>query len=219
MCSQYVVSLRSEVIKEKFQDLKISQDFSINEKILPSKEAPCFVVSQQELKLVKMKFSMVPAWSQEPKVKFATHNARIETVEQKPTWKSVFLNQHCVIPMAGFFESVYTGPKAGHVIQFKDVAEQPLYAAGVFDFWKNDPDPNKHFFSFSILTEEPTSFIVENGHDRSPIFLNEKFVKEWCALKSMNSAETKQNLAQWSYKPELKVEIERPLKPGWEKRI
>jgi len=219
MCSQYTLKFRSEDLRQLLPEIKLSQEFSISEKALPSKEAPVIVFGHELLKLVKMKFSMVPSWSKEPKVKFATHNARIESVEEKPTWKSVILNQHCVVPMSGFCESVYAGRLAGNIVEFKQDSDRLLFAAGVFDFWNNDPDPSKHFFSFSILTEEPTAFILENGHDRSPIFLDEKHVKDWCSLKSNNYTEIKRKLADWSLKPELKVEVDRPLKAGWEKRI
>jgi putative SOS response-associated peptidase YedK len=219
MCSQFELVCLSEAITESFPELAFAKNFEISQRFLPATAGPVIVAQDHQLKLVKMKFSMVPSWSKEPKVKFATHNARIESVEEKPTWKSVFLNQHCVVMMTGFFESVYTGPLAGHVIQFKQAQGKTLFAAGVFDFWNNDPDSSKHFFSFSILTEEPTPFILENGHDRSPIFLDEKYVKDWCSLKSNSYAETKRKLADWSLKPDLKVEVERPLKAGWEKRI
>ncbi len=218
MCSQYTLNVRSEDLRKNFTDIQLAQDFLISDRMLPSKDSAVIVFGQDKLKLVKMKFSMIPSWSREPKVKFATHNARIESVEEKPTWRSVFLNQHCAVPMSGFFESVYEGPLAGNVIQFKQKDDSPLYAAGVFDFWKNDPDPLKHFFSFSILTEEPTPFILHQGHDRSPVFLNVNYVKDWCALKSTSYVDTKRNLANWSLKPDLKVEVERPLKAGWENR-
>lgn len=219
MCSQFELVCASEAINESFPELAFAKKFKISQRFLPSTEGAVFVAPGNQLKFVKMKFSMVPSWAKEPKVKFATHNARIESVEEKPTWKSVFLNQHCVVPMTGFFESVYTGSLAGHIIQFKESSDRLLYAAGVFDFWNNDPDPSKHFFSFSILTEEPTPFILNHGHDRCPIFLDEKYVKDWCALKSTSYLETKQKLAEWSLKPDLKVEVERSLKSGWEKRI
>ena len=92
MCSQYTLKFRSEDLRQLLPEIKLSQEFSIPEKALPSKEAPVIVFGHELLKLVKMKFSMVPSWSKEPKVKFATHNARIESVEECATWKSVILN-------------------------------------------------------------------------------------------------------------------------------
>jgi len=219
MCSQYELVSLSDAITESFPELIFAKNFKIAQRFLPSTQTPVLVADGEQLKLVKMKFSLVPSWSKDPKVKFATHNARIEGIEEKPTRKGPFLTQHCVVPMSGFFESVYTGPHAGNVIQFKEASGDLLFAAGLFDFWHNDSDSSQHFFSFTILTEEPTLFILENGHDRSPIFLDKSHVKDWCALKSNSFSETKAELARWSIKTHLRLETERPLKAGWEKRI
>ena len=218
MCSQYEVQLDTDQLKTELPELVLTGSMKSVERLLPSKMAPVIVLQDQQLRLVKMKFSLVPSWSKEPKVKFATHNARIESVHEKPTWKKPFLQQHCVVPLTGFFESVYEGPHQGHIIEFKQTSENYMYAAGIFDHWHADPDSTKHFFSYSILTEEPTKFILENGHDRTPIFLNPKNVKDWCSLQSNSFDEVKNKLTPWIQRPNLKTLIERPLKAGWEKR-
>jgi putative SOS response-associated peptidase YedK len=218
MCSQFELLSLSQTFHETFPELSFKKDFEIVQRSLPSMESAVLVVDQGCLKLVKMRFSLVPSWSKESKVKFATHNARIESVQEKPTWKKPFLSQHCAVPLTGFFESAYTGPLAGNIIQFKNESDELLFAAGVFDHWGNDPDPKNHFFSFSILTEEPTPFILSNGHDRTPIFLKRAHVKDWCSFHSNDFDETKKQLAEWSMKPPLKVLPERALKAGWEKR-
>ncbi len=264
MCAQFALKIKANDLSIKygiqvpesfFKVNSINQQGFIQARYLPYTMAPTIVLGRNadELKLVPMSFSLVPSWSKEPKVKFATHNARIETVIEKPTWKIPFQKNHCVIPMTGFFESAYEGPLAGHIIQFQSKphtqpqfkpkpqsqsqalpqvqnitlpelqlsdSELPdtelMFAAGVFDCWKN-PINNEKMFSFAILTTTPTDFILKNGHDRSPIFLNFNSVAEWLELPK-----TKNNsldfIKSHQYNPLLQVQIDRPLKPGWEKR-
>lgn len=182
---------------------------------LPYQKAPVIVSENQntpeiKYKITSMGFSLVPSWSKEAKVKFATHNARIESVLEKPTWKTPFLKQHCVIPISNFYESVYEGPLQGNVISFHKPHHELLFAAGLFDRWNES-------FSFSILTTEPTPFILEHGHDRCPIFLKLDQAKEWLSLKD-DGAKMQSFLLNEFEKPELDVSVHRPLKAGWEKR-
>lgn len=216
MCAQFTIKAK----KDDFQSLGFAVPESLNEideRFLPSKFAPVVVKSNTELKLTGMRFSLIPSWSKEPKVKFATHNARIETVLEKPTWRKPFESQHCVVPMTGFFESVYEGEKAGNIIQFHNSEKSILLAAGIFDHWVNPKNKQDNFFSFSILTTEPTKYILENGHDRSPLFLSLADSKEWLHLTG-DPKEQVQFLSDRTLRPDLTVTIDRPLKAGWEKR-
>ncbi len=163
-----------------------------------------------------MSFSLIPSWSKELKVKFATHNARLETVTEKPIWKTPFLSQHCLIPLTSFFESVYEVPLAGNIIQFTESKNDLLFAAGLFDAWK-DPVANRNIFSFSILTTDPTAFIKDHGHDRSPIFLIFENAKTWLDLRN-DTNKMVEFLAISNLRPDLIVQIDRSLKAGWEKR-
>lgn len=212
MCSQYGFAIKYKRLK----DLGISVaygDGEINERFMPYTKVPVVVQTSQGLKLTPMNFSLVPAWSKEPKVKFATHNARIETVIEKPAWREPFQSKHCLVPMTSFYESVYQGPHAGHIISF---SSDLMFAAGLFDVWTN-PENREQLFSCTIITTEPSKFILENGHDRSPIFLNFEEGKQWLGLRAPEKEMVDFLLTKNVY-PDLQVSRDRALKPGWEKR-
>jgi putative SOS response-associated peptidase YedK len=123
------------------------------------------------------------------------------------------------VPLSGFYESVYEGPLAGNIIRFSPKAGGLLWAAGIFDFWQNPQSEEKGFFSFAILTREPSSFILDHGHDRTPIFVKSPAHSNWLSNINKNPGEISRDLIAEYYHPELVVEVERPLKPGWEKRL
>lgn len=201
---------------------------SIEERFLPYTKVPVIVKAIDGLKLTAMNFSLVPAWSKEPKVKFATHNARIETITEKPAWRDPFAKKHCLIPMTYFCESVYQGPHAGHIILFSresgtlaNGAQPLLFAAGLFDVWIN-PQNKEQLFSCAIITIAPSTFILENGHDRSPVFLNFDDATTWLNLNAHSGSSEKEMvdfLLTKNIYPDLQITRDRPLKPGWEKRI
>lgn len=220
MCAQFSLKIKAQDFSTKYK-ITIPEDLpDINDGFLPYKKSYVIVQSKSKLKLVRMNFSLIPSWSKEPKVKFATHNARIESVLEKPTWKKPFLSQHCIIPMTSFFESVYTGPVQGNVIAFSQADEQVLFAAGIYDVWKNPNNVTEILYSFSILTTEPSDVILNHGHDRSPIFLNYLDTLKWLDLKSSNYTDNQlvEFLKTHHQKIDFKVQTDRPLKPGWEKK-
>lgn len=213
MCAQFSLQVAAEELRNL--GITVSSTLEgIDERFLPYTKIPVIVQMPQGLKLTPMNFSLVPAWSKEPKVKFATHNARIETVTEKPAWREPFLSKHCLIPITNFFEPVYEGPHAGHIISFGQ--ESILYAAGLFDVWVN-PETKEPLFSCAILTTEPSPFILENGHDRTPIFLKLEDGKTWLTLRASEKEMVEFLLAK-NICPDLQVTRDRPLKSGWEKR-
>jgi putative SOS response-associated peptidase YedK len=218
MCAQFALKIDANQLSLKY-NVKIREDLSvIDSRYLPYAIAPVIVSSKGSNILTPMRFSLVPNWSGEPKVKFATHNARIETVTDKPTWRIPFQSKHCLVPLTSFFESVYEGPEAGHIIRFTEESDNLLCAAGIFDYWKDQVSPEKSFYSFSILTQAPPPFILEHGHDRTPIFVKDNFATEWLNLVHQDEGHIKEELLNNSYHPNLKVSIDRALKAGWEKR-
>jgi putative SOS response-associated peptidase YedK len=80
-----------------------------------------------------------------------------------------------------------------------------------------DPENGKELFSFSIMTSDPSQLIQENGHDRSPIFLKYDDAKKWLDLLDKEKEMT-MFLNEQLIHPEFDIEIDRALKPGWEKR-
>lgn len=215
MCSNYNVSVR----RKNLEDLGIKMPASLEDtdiRIWPYNNAPVIVKDDSGLRLVGMQFSLVPSFSDAPKVKYVTYNARLETVATKPAFKNAFKKMHCIAPMNGFYESVREGDFAGNVIQFKKKQDSPyLFAASIFDIWTN-PEDKKQLFSYSILTSEPSQFIKDNGHDRTPIFLNFEDAKKWLSLVDDPKAMT-DFLNTKLVHPELDIEIDRPLKEGWDK--
>ena len=217
MCAQYTLKTEAAILSGKYK-IKVADDVkNINLRFLPHSFAPVVVAEKNTPKLTTMKFSLVPAWAKEPRVKFATYNARIESITEKPTWRTPFQSQHCLVPLTAFYESVHNGPEAGHIIELSEQSDQLLFAAGLFDFWK-DPKGNQSFFSFAILTQAPSPFILAHGHDRTPVFLKGDFAFDWLTLVEKDESHIKATLLSQAYHPELKVSIDRPLKAGWEKR-
>lgn len=221
MCYSSMIQQNAKKYAEFF-DVAISP-FADSEEIqiraFPHTEFPVIVELNHRRSIKWMNYSLVPPWSESRKPKFSTYNARIETLCEKPTWREPIKNKRCLVGITSFFESCYEGSHAGNIVQFKSPRSQIWAAAGIWSEWV-DKNTGEIFDSFAIITTEPSEFIRGIGHDRSPVFLNAKDFDSWLSEETKPCGELKNFLLAHFHKlTQAEVVIERPLKPGWEKRV
>jgi putative SOS response-associated peptidase YedK len=212
MCAQFDLKILANALSLKY-GISVPEDFVFEKRVTPHSMAP--VITAQGLKM--MKFSLLPSWSKEPKVKFATHNARIETLSEKATWKIPFKKFHCLIPLTQFIEPIYIHKFAGTMVAFSQKNHELLTAAGLYDSWVNKLT-GEIIESFTIITTEPPAFVAEVGHDRCPVFLKNSAFQEWLNPQDTNSDFLKSFLIQNQETIEFAVQKDRDMRPGWEKR-
>ncbi len=219
MCAQFYPVADPEQLAKLYK-AKLDRDLQKiqwDAKVLPHGLAPVVLNSNAGLIIKPMKFSMVPSWSKDPKVKFATYNARIETVLEKPMWKKPFLSSRCIVPIVDFIEPIYIGEHAGHMMDFYELERGPLSAAAISDTWVNK-ETGEIIESFAIITGEPLPFVKTVGHDRSPFFIKHSAVEEWLSPDKKTGEELMNLLKRSRDNPGLQAKSERPMKAGWEKR-
>jgi putative SOS response-associated peptidase YedK len=119
-----------------------------------------------------MRWGMVPSWSKSFDSKFATFNARIETVDKKPTFREAWQqSQRCMIPMAGYYE--WTGDKNNKKpFYISDRDNGCLMVAGLYETWGDNQ------LSCTILTA-PANEGLHHIHHRMPIMLTPAGIKDW----------------------------------------
>jgi putative SOS response-associated peptidase YedK len=186
-------------------------------RVFPHQEFPVVLEVHGERRVEWMVYSLIPKWSKERKPKFATYNARLETLCEKATWKAPIQTQRCLVGLTSFFESCYQGSHAGNIVEFVEETGDIIAAAGIYEQWM-DPSTGEVVDSFAIITSEPMPFIKDVGHDRSPVFVNPKYYGDWLKPQKMSCDEARSFLLEAKLVPTLKVDIERPLRPGWERR-
>lgn len=193
-------------------------------RVYPHGQYPIFKQGDELVTAELSNYSLIPHWSKERRPKFATYNARLETLAEKPTWREPLMSSHCLVPLTSFFESCYQGSHAGHVVKFSAAQESPepdaprrtLFAAGLSSHWM-DPQTGEVIGSFALITKDPSAFIQQVGHDRTPLFLSLSAGLEWLQQKPLTASIACEYLARHAVDPELTVEIDRPLKAGWDK--
>ncbi|MEQ1664450.1 MAG: SOS response-associated peptidase family protein [Bdellovibrionales bacterium] len=218
MCAIFVIKTSSGAVRVELDTDPNQSDLELNGRFVPYSKAPVVVSRQNKNIIKKMNFSLVPHWSKTPKVKFATHNARLDTILEKPTWREPFVKKHCLVPISEFIESITeVGKKfAGNLVRLHEKENGLMVAAGIYDEWVNK-DTGEIIESFAILTAEPPPFIAEIGHDRCPVFISKPFYNDW--LNYSGDGKGALALLKQAHRDfDFDVKIDRPLKAGWEKR-
>jgi putative SOS response-associated peptidase YedK len=129
--------------------------------------------------LERMRWGLVPGWWKKPlkELKLATFNARAETVDEKPMFRSAFKRKRCLIPVSGYYEWQDTpGGKQPWYFTARD-GSPALTIAGLWDEWTN-PETGKPLKSCTMIITEPNKFVAE-VHDRMPVLLTEKQFDPW----------------------------------------
>ncbi len=154
--------------------------------IYPNTFAPVLVYSNGQKLIRPMRYRIRPFGSREEvPAKYNLFNARMDSLYKKKTWKRLVGVNHCLFPFKEFYEWVpgSENGKKKRLVTFYPKEQEIMWAPGLFDSWTSQ-DGSLSFESFALITVDPPAEILEQGHDRSPLFLNARFVDEWLRLPS-----------------------------------
>jgi putative SOS response-associated peptidase YedK len=120
------------------------------------------------------RWSIVPSWSKELKLKFPTFNARSETVTEKASFKGSVVSKRAIIPARGYYEWQTEGKtKTPYFIS----SPEGVSFAGLYSWWRASPT-DEWMLTTTILTM-PTVPELASIHDRNPVMLPREWWDDW----------------------------------------
>jgi putative SOS response-associated peptidase YedK len=115
-------------------------------------------------------------------LKLATFNARVETVAEKPFFRSAFKRTRCLIPLSGYYEWEDTSQgKQPHYFTARD-GSPVLTIAGLWDEWK-DVQTGEPVKSCAMIIAAANDFVAE-VHDRMPVLLQPSDFGAWLCVEA-----------------------------------
>jgi putative SOS response-associated peptidase YedK len=141
------------------------------------------------LELTDMQWWLLPFWSKEPRVKYSTFNARIETVATAASFREPFKRRRCLIPAVGWYEW-QTLPRGKQPWYFHSEDGALLAFAGLWDHWEK---AGQVIESCTIIVGEPND-TVRQVHDRMPVILSRERQAEWLSPAVIGAEEVKRIL-------------------------
>ncbi len=164
MCGRYVIT--NAVTKTaKIVKKSINVDDGENYNAYPEQKLPVIRNYSNGRALESLKWGIVPGWAKKNNIK-ALINARLETVDTKPSFKNLIKKSRCVVVANGFYEWQRSEKnKMPYYVYRKD--NKVLYLAGIH---QNN--------QFCLITEEASNHF-KSIHIRQPVILNEDNIKPY----------------------------------------
>ena len=111
MCGRFALKAPSSKLIERF-DLDECVDFQPNANIPPGTDIPVIRQSPEGKRVLHLlRWGLVPHWSKDPSIGAKLHNARGESLSEKPSFREAFKKRRCLIPADGFYEWKTEGQK------------------------------------------------------------------------------------------------------------
>lgn len=160
MCGRFLLESEVEDLVARYNAEYSMEEYKSGE-IFPSENALTVVKSDNRVKLLPMKWGLPMNEGKKLII-----NARTETVDKKPMFKSSLLKKRCIIPANAFFEwKTEQGKKIKHLIGKND---ENIFSMGAIY------DEN----TFAILTMS-SSEKMKSIHDRMPLILTREEENIW----------------------------------------
>ena len=173
MCGRYVV--KNSVTKtSKLVKSAIQVEDNENYNAHPYQKLSVIKKYKNGNTLENLKWGLVPGWAKNKDFK-ALINARLETIDEKVSFKKLIKNFRCVAVADGFYEwKREDKEKIPHYFVRED--KKTIFFAGIFE---ND--------QFCLITEEASKNIQEIHH-RQPTILNQSDVNRYLNLELSGSS-------------------------------
>jgi putative SOS response-associated peptidase YedK len=178
MCGRFTAAAPPELIAEAF-DLSELPNLEPRYNIAPTQEVPVVRDLPQGggRRLDLLRWGLIP-YGTDPTAPAGAGvliNARAETVDEKPSFRTAFLRRRCLVVSDGFYEwKRLPGGKQPYYLKLR--SGRPFGFAGLWDRW--EPEDREPVESCTILTTEPNS-LVRPIHDRMPVILGPDAYDLW----------------------------------------
>jgi len=183
MCVQYITTVNIDWVKSHFDlDLPMA---NVHE-VFPTYPGPIVLKSHNTNRTAigLARFGLIPSWAKEETFGRKTYNARVETVDQKPSYQYAWKQRHYALALAdAFYEPCYESGKAERTA-IKQANHEPMAIASIWDTW-TEPETGELIASFSMLTIDASAHpIMRRMHKaedekRTVVPLKPELFKAW----------------------------------------
>ena len=186
MCTNFSSTQHSEWFEAKLNK-KLPKGYPLE--VFPGYEAPVLKARHGEIEdqISLARFGLIPSWAKDKKIARHTYNARCETVEEKPSFKTAYRERRfAVVLIDDFFEPCYA---SGQAVRYRiNIASgAPFGVACLWESWTR-AQGEAGIETFSMLTLNADAHPVMNkmhapGEEkRTPLVLAIDQFEEWlCA--------------------------------------
>jgi len=174
MCGRYSITTPLEAMRQLFH-FDGSPNLAPRYNVAPTQSVPVVRRKNGGRELVLLRWGLIPSWAKDARIGASLINARGETVQSKPAFRSAFAKRRCLVLADSFYEWQKRGSaKQPWRIMLADGA--PFGFAGLWESWHStDGDILQ---TCSIITTEAND-LTRPIHERMPVILDAADHARW----------------------------------------
>jgi putative SOS response-associated peptidase YedK len=176
MCGRYALFASGDEIAKRFR-LAEAPQLDARNNIAPTQTVAAVRATDAGRELARLRWSLISSWATDPTMAYKLINARAETVESKPSFRSAFKQRRCLILASAFYDWQQGKGKSKQPYCMRPRDGELFSIAGVWESW-HDPE-GEEVESCTILTTTANE-LMRTIHDRMPVILDTE--AEWVWL-------------------------------------
>lgn len=181
MCGRYTIVTKAEEIKARF-NVDVPDVYKPRYNAAPTQILPV-ITNEHPEGLSFFHWGLIPSWSKNKSVSQKLINARMETLQEKATFKYALQKRRCLIPADGFYEWKASGKKTKIPYRIQLTNSELFSFAGLWEEYEDDNGENVH--TFTIITTAANT-TLSKIHDRMPVIMTQENEKIWLDDKASN---------------------------------
>jgi len=170
MCGRFTLKTPRGIALRHLANLDIGEILP-RYNIAPTQDVLTIAQHESQPEAEFMQWGLIPYWSKEAK---GIINARVETIDDKPSFSDSFQKRRCLIIADGFYEWERTG-KISQPYYFQMSDGVPFAFAGIWDRWKQN---DRYIVTCAIITTTANQLLA-TIHHRMPVILNPELYDLW----------------------------------------
>lgn len=179
MCGRFILLSSAKSLAEEFE-LCAVPEIQPRYNIAPSQELLAITPQLDETSSKRrpqfMRWGLIPSWTKDASRFKSLINARSETIQSKPAFRSSFRKRRILIPSNGFYEwkNNQDGQRKAYLIHLEGLR---LFAfAGIFDEWKS---PKGEIVKTCAILTTSSNNSMKSIHDRMPVIVKKSDYAIW----------------------------------------
>ena len=181
MCGRFTLHHSTQQIAQRFDVQRVLFQTEPRYNIAPSQPIAAVTLDSQGRKLSDFRWGLVPFWAKDISIGNKMINARVETLDEKASFKYAIKQRRCLIPADGFYEwkdeRATTNRKQPMHIRFSD---QRLFAfAGLWEEWRPKDEPDAPVLKSCTIITGPPNSLLATLHHRMAVILRPEDEAKW----------------------------------------
>jgi len=104
MCGRFVLVTDLSKIVHHFNIQNVLMDIKTGWNISPGQHIAAVIQQNGQNIIESFLWGLIPSWAKDPSIGHKLINARAETIDKKPSFRSAFKKRRCIIIVDGFYE-------------------------------------------------------------------------------------------------------------------